>query len=247
MKTKTLCAAAVTASLLCTSYSFAQSVHWGYEGEEGPAHWGSLNESFAMCAMGKQQSPVDISSAVSTTQSPLTFDYKAGGYEMINNGHALQVNYAPGSTLTVGDHQYELKQFHFHSPSENTINGKQFPLEAHFVHQDADGNYAVVAVMYDNGEPREGLASVWQTQLPKTYEKQRYEKPIDANSLLPESLVSYQFTGSLTTPPCSENVQWIVLKEANYTNDEIIHAFGEVVHLPNNRPVQPLNDRTISQ
>ena len=234
-------------SLVFSACTFAQSAHWSYEGEEGPSHWGSLNEDFAMCATGQHQSPIDISAATSTTQAPLTFDYKVGGYEMINNGHSLQVNYEPGSTLTVGDHQYELKQFHFHAPSENTINGEQFPLEAHFVHQDADGNYAVVAVMYKDGEPKEGLKSVWQTELPEIYEKETYQNPIDANSLLPENLTNYQFIGSLTTPPCSEDVQWIVLKEANYTNLDMIHAFGDVVHLPNNRPVQPLNDRTISQ
>lgn len=247
MNSKLINTLALTGTFLTATASFAQSTHWSYEGEEGPAFWGKLNETFAMCAIGQHQSPVDITNAVNGEQQPLTFDYKAGGFEIINNGHSLQVNYAPGSTLTIGDHQYELKQFHFHSPSENFIKGKQYPLEAHFVHQDKNGKYAVVAVMYDDGEPNSGIKQVWQSDLPEMYGKTKFDQPVDANSLLPDSLENYQFTGSLTTPPCSENVEWIVLKEANHTNEEIIHAFGNVVHLPNNRPLQEINDRIISQ
>jgi carbonic anhydrase len=125
--------------------SAKETTHWGYSGDAGPAQWARLSPDFATCASGRNQSPVDIAGAVEAKLPSIQPAYRPGGHEIVNNGHAIQVNDAPGSTLTVGARRYELKQFHFHAPSENHVGGQSFAMEAHLVHADADGNAAVVA------------------------------------------------------------------------------------------------------
>jgi len=126
--------------------------HWSYEGKEDPKHWGSLDPSFATCKMGHNQSPIDISHPTLADLPELKFDYKAVPLSIINNGHTIMVNYAPGSTLTVGNKTYTLKQFHFHHPSEEHINGKGFDMVGHLVHADIDGHLAVVAILFRAGD-----------------------------------------------------------------------------------------------
>jgi len=130
----------------------ALAQHWGYSGESGPENWSKLDATFAMCGLGRNQSPVDLGGFVEADLKPLKLDYRAGAADIVNNGHTVQVDYAPGSTLTVNGHRFELKQFHFHAPSENHISGKPYALEAHLVHADKDGNLAVVAVMFNEGK-----------------------------------------------------------------------------------------------
>lgn len=223
------------------------NVHWDYSetGHTGPTHWGELDPNFSMCSSGKNQSPVDLTAMVESNLSYITFGYKAGGYEVLNNGHTIQVNYEPGSTISVDGHEFELKQFHFHNPSENTINGKFWPMEAHFVHADQEGNLAVIAVMFKTGDENSELQKAWASLPDNAGEKNALSEKIDAVSLLPEKKDFYRFNGSLTTPPCSEGVLWLVMKDDLMASVDQIQRFAQIMQHPNNRPVQPKNARLI--
>ncbi|MCB1876649.1 MAG: carbonic anhydrase [Chromatiales bacterium] len=230
-----------------TSAEAGTGTAWGYSGAEGPEHWGSLSPAYSACSTGKNQSPVNISDAVETELPELGMDYKSGGTSVLNNGHTIQVNYAPGSQLEVNGRPYTLKQFHFHSPSENTIDGKSFPLEAHLVHADAAGNLAVVAVMFEEGAENPTLKQIWSQMPHEAHETAEMAHSVDAASLLPSDRGYYRFSGSLTTPPCSEGVTWLVMKHYDTASKRQIEKFEEVMHHPNNRPVQAVNARLIMQ
>ncbi|KOR29838.1 hypothetical protein TI03_01255 [Achromatium sp. WMS1] len=222
------------------------AVHWGYSGEEGPEHWGDLSTDFVVCKTGKNQTPIDITAMVEAELPPLVINYQAnGGKEVLNNGHAIQVNYDPGSSIKVDGKDFELLQFHFHSPSENTINGKYFPMEAHFVHKDKDGNLAVLALMYEEGAENPELQKAWATMPTEAGSKSQPTATISAKALLPGNTDYYRFNGSLTTPPCSEGVRWLMLKAPSHASTQQIEAFKHVMHHNNNRPVQPTNARVI--
>lgn len=219
--------------------------HWSYDGAAGPNHWAELEAKFSMCSAGKNQSPVNLTNFVKAQLSPIKFDYKAGGHQVLDNGHTIQVNYVPGSTITLDGHVFELKQFHAHAPSENTINGKSFPMEAHFVHADANGNLAVIALMFEEGAANPELDKAWKQMPTKEGEQAELKEPVLGTSVMPDDKAYYRFNGSLTTPPCSEGVTWLVLKKSVTASKEQIERFSEVMHHHNNRPVQPLNARVI--
>ena len=218
--------------------------HWGYAGEAGPDQWSKLDPKFVMCAMGKNQSPIDLSGFVEADLAPLAFDYKAGATEIVNNGHTVQVNFAPGSSLKVAGRTFELKQFHFHAPSENRVSGKQYPLEAHLVHADKDGNLAVVAVMFGNGPANALLDKLWPA-MPAKDAKAALTAGTSAMALLPANRDYYRFNGSLTTPPCSEGVWWLVLKHPATVSKAQVDAFSKAIGFANNRPLQPVNARAV--
>ncbi len=248
MKIRNICSSIIVTGLLCTANSFAmEKPHWGYTGQVGPEHWGELDATFSACASGKNQSPIDLSAMIESELAPLAFNYKAEGNEILNNGHSIQINYKPGSTISFNGRTFELKQFHFHSPSENTIEGRSFPLEAHFVHADADGNLAVLAVMYNEGKENAELAKAWAHMPVKAEEQTSLPENIDATLLLPASKEYYRFNGSLTTPPCTEGVWWLVMKSSDTVLKEQIEKFTHAMHHPNNRPVQPVNARMVLQ
>ena len=225
--------------------ALAQHNHWGYSGEGAPQNWGKLDPEFATCATGKSQSPIDIGKSTKADQTPVRLDYKKGTTEILNNGHTVQVNYQPGSTLMVDARSFELKQFHFHAPSENTFSGKHFPLEGHLVHADKDGNLAVVAVMFNEGPANPLLDSLWKMMPGKEGGKKALTDPLSALDMLPVERRYYTFTGSLTTPPCSEGVRWLVIQKPVTASKAQIDAFAKAVGFPNNRPVQPLNARQV--
>lgn len=243
MKLRT--AAATLAGLAFSAMQPAAAQHWGYSGEASPQNWGKLDPKFSMCAIGKKQSPIDLSTFTKSDLKPVKLDYKRGTTEILNNGHTVQINYMPGSSLTVDGRTFELKQFHFHSPSENTVNGKHFPLEGHLVHADKDGNLAVVAVMFSEGPANPFLASLWQRMPTKTGDKSLLAEPLTASDMLPAKAEYYRFEGSLTTPPCSEGVRWMVVKKSVTASKAQIDAFSKAVGFANNRPVQPLNARQV--
>ncbi len=226
----------------------AHKAHWGYEGEVAPAHWGELDPKFATCSIGKTQSPIDVVPTKDVDLQPLKINYQSGATDVIYNGHTVQVDVKPGSTLTVDGKVFELKQFHFHTPSENKIKGKSFPLEAHFVHQAKDGQLAVLALMFDEGEANKILAKIWSKFPLKEGEKVSLDlKADDIKALLPGNKDYYKFIGSLTTPPCSENVLWLVLKTPSHTSKEQVKAFFDIMGHHNNRPTQPTNGREIDE
>lgn len=241
----------LTAFAIALSFSIlsfaTDKPHWSYSGNEGPQYWGGLDKSFSMCSSGKNQSPINLTDMVEGELSELKATYKEGGKEILNNGHTIQVNYEPGSTMTVGDRSFELKQFHFHSPSENTIDGDSYPMEAHFVHADKDGNLAVIAILFEYGDNNAELEKAWAQMPEKSGEKHALGNAIDANSLLPLDHAYYRFNGSLTTPPCSEGVNWFVMKSVATASKKQIEKFIHVMHYDNNRPLQPVNARVIIQ
>jgi carbonic anhydrase len=219
--------------------------HWSYDGADGPEKWGTLHADFAACATGRSQSPINLTRFVDAKLKPIEFHYIPGGSEILNNGHTIQVNYAPGSWITVDGIRFELKQFHFHAPSENTIEGHSYPLEGHFVHADAKGNLAVVAVMYWVESPLRELDKAWKHMPQHAGEKKPLPALVSAEALLPKNRGYYRFSGSLTTPPCTEGVRWLVLNTYKEIAKEQVEAFTHVMHHPNNRPVQPVNARVV--
>lgn len=224
----------------------ALAQHWGYSGEAGPENWANVDPKFVLCELGRNQSPVDLTGFVEADLTPLDFDYSPGTVDIVNSGHTVQVDYAAGSTLTVAGRSFELKQFHFHSPSENHIDGKPFPLEAHFVHADDSGNLAVVAVMFEEGHANSMLGQLW-AKIPATVgEKAAFAEALNAADLLPATRHDYyRFNGSLTTPPCSEGVWWLVIKKPATVSKAQVEQFSSALGFANNRPIHPVNARAI--
>ncbi|HDX8346158.1 TPA: carbonic anhydrase [Aeromonas dhakensis] len=236
----------LAATLLLCPAAFAATPHWEYSGEAGPAKWASLTPEFGQCA-GSNQSPVNLSGLVKAELAPLQFHYLAGGRSVTNNGHTVQVDYAPGSTLELDGMHFTLKQFHFHAPSENLIEGKSYPLEGHLVHANDQGELAVVAVMFEPGSANSALGRAWTSLPAKAGEQHQLKEAVSAEQLLPAKRDYYRFSGSLTTPPCSEGVRWLVMKQPVQVSQAQIDAFKAVMHHPNNRPVQPLHGRLVLQ
>ncbi len=222
------------------------ATHWGYEDAGAAIHWGDLKPEFHTCKDGVNQSPINLTSFVDAKLADIPFDYNTSSTEILNNGHSVQVNMASGSTIEVDGIKFELKQFHFHTPSENNINGKSFPLEAHFVHASKDGELAVVALMFDEGEENKMLAQLWDKMPMKAGDKSEL-KIADVTSIVPSEKDYYRFNGSLTTPPCTEGVRWIVLKKHATVSKAQIEKFAKVMVHPNNRPIQETNARIIAE
>ncbi len=214
-------------------------------GDAGPTNWAKLSPEFATCGVGRNQSPIDLTHLIEADLAPIGFDYSTKADEVINNGHTIQANYRSGSSITVDGHNFELKQFHFHSPSENAIEGESFPLEAHLVHADKNGNLAVVAVMFREGKANPTLERLWQAMPEEAGGKTSLGDGVSVEGILPASRDYYRFNGSLTTPPCTEGVEWLVLKTPMTVSAEQLHRFSHVMHHANNRPVQPVNARPI--
>ncbi|MCX5741840.1 MAG: carbonic anhydrase family protein [Proteobacteria bacterium] len=220
-----------------------QPPHFAYEGADGPAEWGSLDPSWTACAKGTAQSPIDITPRAGTA-SPIEFHYKSSAATLVDNGHTLQVSLAPGSSIVIDKHTYELVQFHIHTPSEHVIAGEQYPLEVHLVHKDADGKLAVIGVLYDVGPEARALSSVWASWPSKHDVEKKLKKPFDPTVLLPETRTVYRYSGSLTTPPCTEGVVWNVMRRT-MTDSKLDFTLLGLRMKPNTRPVQPLGDRKI--
>lgn len=223
--------------------------HWGYTAEVGPKHWSTLNPKFHTCSEGTVQSPINVVPTSDIDLPALNLNYTTGSDTIVNNGHTVQVNVADGSVLDIDGVAYKLKQFHFHTPSENHINGKSYPLEAHFVHATDDGKLAVVAVMFEEGEENPVLAKIW-SELP-TLEANKAVKfelsSEEVKSLMPSNKAYYQFMGSLTTPPCSEDVKWHVYKTPLTISKAQVATFFKLYGHTNNRPVQASNKRVIAE
>ena len=227
-------------------HSSSHKAHWGYKGEVGPSHWSQLNEKFSMCSKGNMQSPINIIASEDKNLDALGFDYNTKSSNVINNGHTVQVNIQAGSTVSIDNMKYELKQFHFHTPSENNINGKEYPLEAHFVHATKEGKLAVVAVMFEYGEENPIINKIWSKfPLELNHKESLQLSQDDINAILPNDKEYYKFIGSLTTPPCSENVKWNVFKKSVTISKEQVEKFFDIYEHTNNRPIQKTNNRVI--
>lgn len=225
----------------------AEEVHWSYTGAGAPEHWGKLKAEYSPCASGQRQSPIDLQDGARLELEPIRFDYQPSPLRIVDDGHTVQVNYAEGSSISVAGERYELKQFHFHKPSEERIAGRRFAMVAHLVHANAEGRLAVVAILFEaRQQSNPFLRQLWP-HLP--LEPQREAAPdasINANALLPETRTYFAYVGSLTTPPCTEGVLWMVMKTPLEMSPEQVAVFSKLYSM-NARPVQPANGRLIKE
>ena len=235
--------AGLTLCPLCVSVGLASEHHWTYQGEAGPDKWGGLDPEDAPCSTGGQQSPIDITGTIIARQPPLQIGWRKRPDKMINNGHTIQLSYAEGDTLRMGGRRFTLQQFHFHHPSEHLVEGKRFAMEAHFVHA-ADGGLAVVGVLMVAGKPNAVFKKIVSTMPLEEGPPVPADPAIDPSRLLPAERAYYHYEGSLTTPPCSETVDWIVLAHPIEVDDVDIARFANLYPM-NARPVQQRDRRFI--
>lgn len=232
-----------------TATADAHGAAWGYEGANGPSAWGELDKEFETCSAGTEQSPVDVAKATAKDMENLSFDYKAGDLEIVNNGHTQQVIVPEGSTMKVDGVERKLLQFHFHTPSEHTVDGKQAEAEVHFVHQGQDeGDLAVVGALITDGEAdNEAYAPLIDNLMQEKGDPKKVEGvTIDPAKLLPEDKVYTTYPGSLTTPPCSEGVSWFVLDKPVELSQDQLDKLHKVMG-DNARPVQDKNGRELKE
>jgi carbonic anhydrase len=224
----------------------AHGTHWSYEGDSGPASWARINVDWAKCGMGQRQSPIDIRDGIKVDLETIGFDYHTSSFSEIDNGHTIDVTVGAGNFITVGNETYELQGFHFHRPSEERINGKGTEMVMHLVHKSVRGQLAVVAVLLERGKQHSLIQTIWNN-LP--LEKNQPVAPsivIDPNEALPERREYYTYMGSMETPPCTEGVLWLVMKEKMQASPAQMALFSRLYPL-NARPVQPTSGRTIKE
>jgi carbonic anhydrase len=220
---------------------------WDYSKAHGPGHWAELSPEFAACKTGHRQSPIDIRDPKKADLPPIQFDYQPSPLHIIDNGHTIMINYSPGSFISIGGKKYALQQFHFHRPSEERISGKRYDMEVHLVHQDEEGDLALVAVLLEQGDDNPLVHELWN-DLPKEKGKEETLDGVQVNvaQILPADRGYYTFPGSLTTPPCSENVTWFVLKHAVTVSAAEIQQFSKL-YRDDARPTQPLYGREVRE
>jgi carbonic anhydrase len=232
---------------ICAPAGFAaEGPHWSYEGSAGPAKWGELDEANKACALGSQQSPIDIGTTVKSRLPALDIKWGKSPDTIVNNGHTIQLNFAEGSTLQFGGLTYKLLQMHFHRPSEHLIGGKNFPMEAHFVHRAETGALAVVGVLLAEGDANAAFGKIMATMPATEGPPVKADAGIDPNSLLPAKLGYYRYPGSLTTPPCAEIVEWLLLTDPVQVATSDIASFTRLYPM-NARPAQKDNRRYVLQ
>jgi carbonic anhydrase len=232
---------------VCAPAGFAaEGAHWSYEGGHGPAKWGELDDASKVCGVGVQQSPIDIGTTVKSRLPALGIKGGKSPDTIVNNGHTIQLNFAEGGTLKLGDTSYKLLQVHFHRPSEHLIGGKNFPMEAHFVHRSDAGALAVVGVLLATGKPNPAFSKIIASMPAKEGPAVKADATINPNGLLPPRLGYYRYPGSLTTPPCAEIVEWLLLTDPVRVAETDVASFAKL-HPMNARPVQKDNRRYVLQ
>lgn len=229
----------------CAHAGFAaEGAHWNYEGEHGPDHWGDLDPASRVCSIGTQQSPIVIEDSIEAELPPLKFNWARQPDTIVNNGHTIQLNFREGGGLSVGDERFDLVQFHFHHPSEHLIGDKSFSLEAHFVHRNAAGALAVVGVLIETGKTNPVFAQIAATMPTAEGPPVKAAADIDPNGLLPKKRDYYRYEGSLTTPPCSETVSWLLFADPIEVAEADADAFAKLYPF-NARPTQKLDRRFV--
>lgn len=224
----------------------AAHIHWSYEGDGAPANWGKLQPNYATCASGKRQSPIDIRDGIRVDLETIKFDYQTSLFRIIDNGHTIQVNVGTGSNISLMGRQFELVQLHFHRPSEERVNGKAYDMVVHLVHKDMDNHLAVIAVLLEKGSEHPAIQMLWNNLPLEVNQDIAPNVPVDLNQLLPENRSYWTYMGSLTTPPCTEDVLWIVFKQPVQISPEQLAIFSRL-YRNNARPVQSGNSRIIKE
>ncbi len=220
--------------------------HWSYAGAGGPQEWHRLQPEFAKCGIGTRQSPIDIRDGLAVQMDPIRFDYRPSDFRVIDNGHTVQVNLAPGNFMEVEGRRYALRQFHFHQPSEERVGGQKFDMDVHLVHEDERGRLAVVAVLLQRGAAHPVVQAVWNSLPLEKQEEQPGRGALDLLQLLPAGRGYFMYMGSLTTPPCNEGVLWLVLKQPVTLSEEQVAIFSRLYPM-NARPLQPSGGRIIKE
>ena len=226
--------------------SMHRAEHWGYIGKWDPARWDQMSPEYALCGKGTQQSPIDITDGEPAEMAAIQFDYKPVPLTLWNNGHTIRVDIPKGSFIGLGGRKFELTQFHFHAPSEHKVNGKTYPLEIHFVHRNEQKQLAVVGVFIEAGAENLGAREIWKNLPPNevTAPKTLEEVVINSRDLLPPDGNYYRYMGSLTTPPCTEGINWFVLRQPIAMSQAQIDAMAAILH-GNARPIQAKNNRLL--
>lgn len=221
-------------------------IRWSYDGEGGPANWANLRSDYSACGFGKRQSPIDIRDAIRVDLAPIRFDYRPSRFRVTDNGHTVQIDVAPGSSITLLGRRFELTQLHFHRPSEERINGRAYDMSAHLVHRDLDGQIAVVAILLERQEENPLIQLLWNHLPLEVGQEVNSEVAINLIDLIPENRGYWTYMGSLTTPPCSEDVLWMVMKQPQPISAEQVSIFARL-YRNNARPIQPVNGRLIKE
>ena len=221
----------------------ADAVEWGYEGPIGPERWASLSEAYAACG-GAQQSPVTISGVEAGDRAPLVFAYTGDASAVRNDGRAAHVDFEAGNTLRSGDRTYELASLHMHAPSEHRVEGVEFAAELHLVHADAAGDFAVVGLLFEPGEPNPIVQAILDAA-PATGETVAGGIALNASTCVPSGTAYYAYDGSKTTPPCDEGVAWHVMRDPLTISREQVDGLLAIGGGPTNRPIQPIGSRRI--
>jgi len=223
----------------------AEPPHWTYEGKEGPEHWGELAASFAVCGTGKSQSPIDVSAVSAEDLANISFHYQPSEVNILNNGHTVQINYDAGSYMELDGMRYDVLQFHHHAPSEHAVDGKLYAAEFHIVHKNANGGLAVVGILVEEGAENQAFTPYINNLPSEKSDPKDAGVTINAADFLPAIQTTYRYSGSLTTPPCSEGVKWNLMTTPVEMSAAQLAALEALFEHGNNRPVQPLNDRLL--
>lgn len=224
-----------------------QASEWTYSGDTGPHNWSKLEKEFSACGLIKNQSPVDISKTYNSENSPIKFIYNHASKRYRYTDNQLKILFTNGS-FSVGGESYHLIELHFHTPSEHQISGKTFPLEAHFKNIDKDGNIAFISVLFIKGRENASLKAFLNNRPERSHRLQSGSfNYLTASKLLPKTKTYYRINGSLTTPPCTEGVLWLVMQHQVTVSAEQIRQLEGLLRAPNNRPIQPLNARIITR
>lgn len=222
----------------------ANEAPWSYAGANGPEQWGQLKPEFAQCGGGKRQSPIDIREGIKVTLDPIQFDYRSTAFRVLDTGRTVQVNLEAGNSITVNGRRYDLQRIEFHRPSEERVNGRQFEMSAHLVHRDMDGRIAVVAVLMDQGVDHPMVQLVWNSLPLERHTDQASSVALDMAQMLPDQKQYLTYMGSLTAPPCTEGVLWMVMKQPVTLSRDQIGVFSRLYPM-NARPIQPTSGRLI--
>jgi len=220
------------------------AAHWAYEGEGGPEHWGEIDPAYAVCGTGQSQSPIDISAFSEQDLANIAFHYQPSEVNILNNGHTAQVNYDAGSYIELDGVRYDVAQFHYHAPSEHAVDGKLFAAEIHIVHKNADGQLAVVGILLEEGAENAAFAPFIENLPAEKADVKDAGVKINAANFLPVVQTTFRYSGSLTTPPCTEGVSWLVMTSPIELSSGQLSALAALFE-NNNRPVQQLNNRPL--
>ena len=219
--------------------------HWTYEGERGPETWGDLSADFRACSLGLEQTPIDLKGTITAQTGLVEASFQPMPLTILNNGHTIQVNLKQSNKLTLNGTEFNVAQFHFHRESEHKVNGESYDMEMHIVHQDpVTSNLVVIGIFLKEGDANPFLEKIWSL-MPTVENKESISTDsINLIDAFPSDKKYYTYTGSLTTPPCSQGIDWIIIKEPMEISSEQIKKFSDI-HPDNSRPTQPLNNREV--